>query len=52
MDVTRGSLRQPCGTYGCPHQPHYEPFIPAPPGHTPRCAKPGQTFCETPDHYP
>ncbi|XP_076248489.1 spatzle 5 Toll-1 receptor isoform X2 [Calliopsis andreniformis] len=42
----------PCLEYGCPGQPHYEPFVPAPPGHTPNCAKPGQTFCESPDHYP
>ncbi|XP_063975379.1 protein spaetzle 5 [Diachasmimorpha longicaudata] len=54
--VVEGSLggwREPCGSYGCPHQPRYdEPFVPAPPGHTPRCAKPGQTFCETLEHYP
>ncbi|XP_008553153.1 protein spaetzle 5 isoform X1 [Microplitis demolitor] len=51
-NVARGNWRQPCGSYGCPYQPRYEPFVPAPPGHTPRCAKPGQTFCETLDHYP
>nr|CAD7606303.1 unnamed protein product [Timema genevievae] len=28
------------------------PFLPAPPGRTPTCAKPGSTFCETLDHYP
>ncbi|XP_015115630.1 protein spaetzle 5 [Diachasma alloeum] len=53
--VVEGSLggwREPCGSYGCPHQPRYEPFVPAPPGHTPHCAKPGQTFCETLEHYP
>ncbi|XP_052123141.1 protein spaetzle 5 [Frankliniella occidentalis] len=32
-------------------QPEY-PYLPAPPGKTPRCAKPGATFCETADHYP
>ncbi|XP_076663360.1 spatzle 5 Toll-1 receptor isoform X3 [Andrena cerasifolii] len=42
----------PCLEYGCPGRPHYEPFVPAPPGHTPNCAKPGQTFCESLDHYP
>ncbi|XP_034950442.1 protein spaetzle 5 [Chelonus insularis] len=52
VNVARGSWQQPCGSYGCPYQPHYEPFVPAPPGRTPRCAKPGQTFCETLDHYP
>ncbi|XP_032688599.1 protein spaetzle 5-like [Odontomachus brunneus] len=43
---------EPCTEYGCPGRPQYEPFVPAPPGHTPNCAPPGQTFCETPDHYP
>ncbi|XP_011694866.1 PREDICTED: uncharacterized protein LOC105454156 isoform X1 [Wasmannia auropunctata] len=47
--VTRG---EPCTEYGCPGRPQYEPFVPAPPGLTPHCAQPGQTFCETPDHYP
>ncbi|XP_015609174.1 protein spaetzle 5 isoform X1 [Cephus cinctus] len=47
-----GGQAEPCSEYGCPHRPHHEPFVPAPPGHTPRCAKPGQTFCETLDHYP
>ncbi|XP_049767575.1 protein spaetzle 5 isoform X1 [Schistocerca cancellata] len=28
------------------------PFLPAPPGKTPSCAKPGATFCEKIDHYP
>ncbi|XP_067001410.1 protein spaetzle 5 isoform X2 [Anabrus simplex] len=28
------------------------PFLPAPPGRTPSCAKPGSTFCEKIDHYP
>ncbi|KAG8037699.1 hypothetical protein G9C98_005910 [Cotesia typhae] len=51
-NVARGNWRQPCDSYGCPYQPRYEPFVPAPPGHTPRCAKPGQTFCESLDHYP
>ncbi|XP_046752851.1 uncharacterized protein LOC124416058 isoform X2 [Diprion similis] len=43
---------EPCSEYGCPHPPRHEPFLPALPGHTPRCAKPGQTFCERLDHYP
>ncbi|XP_012219643.1 protein spaetzle 5-like isoform X2 [Linepithema humile] len=47
--VSRG---EPCTEYGCPGRPQYEPFVPAPPGHTPRCASPGQTFCESLDHYP
>lgn len=42
----------PCLEYGCPGRPRYEPFVPAPPGHVPNCAKPGQTFCESLDHYP
>jgi hypothetical protein len=28
------------------------PFLPAPPGRVPSCAKPGYTFCEKIDHYP
>ncbi|KAJ4449634.1 hypothetical protein ANN_01038 [Periplaneta americana] len=28
------------------------PFLPAPPGRVPPCAKPGSTFCEKLDHYP
>ncbi|XP_043269134.1 protein spaetzle 5 isoform X2 [Venturia canescens] len=52
VSSTRGNRGQPCGSYGCPYRPRYEPFVPAPPGQTPRCAKPGQTFCEVPDHYP
>ena len=28
------------------------PFLPAPPGKVPSCAKPGSTFCEKIDHYP
>ncbi|XP_014486809.1 PREDICTED: uncharacterized protein LOC106750761 isoform X3 [Dinoponera quadriceps] len=47
--VIRG---EPCTEYGCPGRPTYEPFVPAPPGLTPNCALPGETFCETPDHYP
>ncbi|XP_012055864.1 PREDICTED: uncharacterized protein LOC105618944 [Atta cephalotes] len=43
---------EPCTEYGCPGRPQYESFVPAPPGLTPQCALPGQTFCETPDHYP
>ncbi|KAG5891601.1 hypothetical protein JTB14_032544 [Gonioctena quinquepunctata] len=27
-------------------------FLPAPPGKTPPCARPGMTYCEHPDHYP
>ncbi|KAJ8980645.1 hypothetical protein NQ317_011840 [Molorchus minor] len=27
-------------------------FLPAPPGKTPSCARPGLTYCEQPDHYP
>ncbi|XP_073989450.1 spatzle 5 Toll-1 receptor isoform X2 [Rhodnius prolixus] len=37
----------PCPVYGCPHY-----YLPAPPGKTPTCAKPGQTFCENIEHYP
>lgn len=47
-----GVRSEPCSEYGCPHPPRHEPFVPALPGHTPRCAKPGQTFCESLDHYP
>ncbi|XP_014614581.1 PREDICTED: uncharacterized protein LOC106790239 [Polistes canadensis] len=47
-----GIRSEPCTEYGCPGRPQYEPFVPAPPGHTPGCAKPGQTFCESLDHYP
>ncbi|XP_050307073.1 protein spaetzle 5-like [Anthonomus grandis grandis] len=37
--------------------PEYGPnpvcrYLPAPPGKTPRCARPGYTYCEFPDHYP
>uniref|UniRef100_A0A182SWQ7 VM domain-containing protein n=1 Tax=Anopheles maculatus TaxID=74869 RepID=A0A182SWQ7_9DIPT len=37
-----------CGSYGqnpCP-------FVPAPPGMTPKCASPGSTFCESNPDYP
>ncbi|XP_035907749.1 protein spaetzle 5 isoform X2 [Anopheles stephensi] len=37
-----------CGLYGqssCP-------FVPAPPGTTPKCASPGSTFCESNPDYP
>ncbi|XP_030767938.1 protein spaetzle 5-like [Sitophilus oryzae] len=27
-------------------------YVPAPPGKTPPCARPGLTYCEHPDHYP
>ncbi|XP_012272420.1 protein spaetzle 5 [Orussus abietinus] len=46
-----GVQSEPCTTYGC-FTGYQEPFVPAPPGHTPRCAKPGQTFCESLEHYP
>lgn len=35
-----------------PHGPRSSPYVPAPPGETPRCARPGATFCEAADHYP
>ncbi|PSN47932.1 hypothetical protein C0J52_19171, partial [Blattella germanica] len=39
-----------CDHYGiC--RTHY-PYVPAPPGKVPPCAKPGSTFCEKLDHYP
>ncbi|KAK2586856.1 hypothetical protein KPH14_009794 [Odynerus spinipes] len=47
-----GARGEPCTEYGCPGRPQYGPFVPAPPGHIPACAKPGQTFCESLDHYP
>ena len=28
------------------------PFLPAEPGHTPKCAKKGTSFCEYVDNYP
>lgn len=34
------------------HYPHHSPFVPAPPGKTPSCAKHGQTFCEKVERYP
>ncbi|KAJ8921039.1 hypothetical protein NQ315_015835 [Exocentrus adspersus] len=44
-----------CHSYG-PCSPIYgsEPcsFLPAPPGKTPPCARPGMTYCEHPEHYP
>ncbi|XP_008203343.2 protein spaetzle 5 [Nasonia vitripennis] len=44
---------EPCSKYGCPLAPPiHEPFVPAPPGHTPKCAKPGLTFCESLERYP
>ncbi|XP_019764273.2 protein spaetzle 5-like [Dendroctonus ponderosae] len=38
-------------------KPEYGPnptcsFVPAPPGKTPPCARPGLTYCEYPDRYP
>ncbi|KAF6212547.1 hypothetical protein GE061_013072 [Apolygus lucorum] len=38
----------PCQQYGCSKSL----FLPAPPGHTPSCAKHGETFCEDIEHYP
>ncbi|XP_058803204.1 protein spaetzle 5 isoform X2 [Phymastichus coffea] len=44
---------KPCPKYGCPlAAPIHEQFVPAPPGYTPKCAKPGLTFCESLDRYP
>ncbi|KAJ8670315.1 hypothetical protein QAD02_001574 [Eretmocerus hayati] len=46
---------EPCPKYGCPLAPpihEIEPYLPAPPGETPRCAQPGLTFCETTERYP
>ncbi|XP_049821973.1 protein spaetzle 5 isoform X2 [Aethina tumida] len=39
---------------GCSPLYGHEPcsFLPAPPGKTPPCARPGHTYCEYPDHYP
>ncbi|CAH1963743.1 unnamed protein product [Acanthoscelides obtectus] len=36
--------------YGSPHDSCS--FLPAPPGKTPPCARPGLTYCEHPDRYP
>lgn len=48
--------RQPyCRHYGGCYPraaPRDYPYLPAPPGKTPRCARPGATFCESADHYP
>ncbi|XP_075233069.1 protein spaetzle 5-like [Lycorma delicatula] len=55
------SLVQAGGAPHHPHNPHHcpeyggcrhFPFLPAPPGSTPDCAKSGSTFCESIDHYP
>ena len=44
---------EPCKKYACRSRPpEYEPFLPAPPGQRPKCAKPGDTFCERLDNYP
>ncbi|XP_055911536.1 protein spaetzle 5 [Eupeodes corollae] len=37
-----------CGLYGSPPCQ----FLPAPPGQTPSCARPGRTYCEHVDNYP
>lgn len=37
-----------CGLYGSPPCQ----FLPAPPGQTPACARPGRTYCEHADNYP
>nr|XP_016933460.1 protein spaetzle 5 [Drosophila suzukii] len=37
-----------CGLYGAPPCQ----FLPAPPGQTPTCARPGKTYCEHADNYP
>lgn len=37
-----------CGLYGTPPCQ----FLPAPPGQTPSCARPGRTYCEHVDNYP
>ncbi|KAL9904639.1 spatzle 5 Toll-1 receptor isoform 1-T1 [Glossina fuscipes fuscipes] len=37
-----------CGLYGAPPCR----FLPAPPGQTPSCARPGKTYCEHIDNYP
>ncbi|KAL7733794.1 hypothetical protein ACLKA6_011517 [Drosophila palustris] len=37
-----------CGLYGAPPCQ----FLPAPPGQTPNCARPGKTYCEHVDNYP
>ncbi|KAJ8960878.1 hypothetical protein NQ318_020177, partial [Aromia moschata] len=47
--VHRLPFRPPCSSlYGS------DPctYLPAPPGKTPSCARPGLTYCEHPDHYP
>ncbi|XP_011498930.1 PREDICTED: uncharacterized protein LOC105363056 [Ceratosolen solmsi marchali] len=51
--LANGYHNEPCSKYGCPLAPPIQvSFVPAPPGHTPRCAKPGLTFCESLDIYP
>ncbi|XP_014218346.1 protein spaetzle 5 [Copidosoma floridanum] len=49
-----GYYGEPCTTYGCSLAPpiHSQPFRPAPPGQTPKCARAGSTFCESLDEYP
>lgn len=47
------SYAQVCKKYSWPSDPPaYEVFLPAPPGQRPRCARPGDTFCESLDLYP
>ncbi|XP_054264789.1 protein spaetzle 5 [Macrosteles quadrilineatus] len=41
-----------CLEYGGCRRHHHAPFVPAPPGKTPSCAKHGETFCEKIDRYP
>ncbi|CAH1391301.1 unnamed protein product [Nezara viridula] len=40
----------PSGGYG--YHPKPQPFLPAPPGETPSCAKHGRTYCEYIENYP
>lgn len=35
-----------------PTPPPVGPYLPAPPGHRPYCAKEGETYCENIDYYP
>lgn len=49
VDFIIATPLQPCGSaYG--QKPCM--FLPASPGQTPKCAKPGSTFCENADDYP
>ncbi|KAI5726904.1 hypothetical protein M8J76_010830 [Diaphorina citri] len=52
-EATYGGCHHYGGYYPPPPPPPPKPkFLPAPPGKTPKCAKPGSTFCEKIDHYP